>query len=76
MEKQKLIKTQLSFSPNKISDNVFTMRARIGKKNRILNPKISTNQDTENNRPFSLSAQKNKVSASKLFRDAHKIDAK
>lgn len=80
MENKKLIKTQLSFSPSKTNDNVFTMRARIGKKNR--NPthktstKTSTDLDTENNRPFSLSAHKKRVSASKMFRDAHKIDAK
>ena len=76
MESQKLIKTQLSFSPSKTNDNVFTMWARIGKKNRNPAHKTSTNLDTENNRPFFLSAHKKRVSASKLSRDAHKIDAK
>ncbi len=52
------------------------MRAAIGKKDTNFNPKISPKQDSDNTRPFSLSAHKSKLSASKLFRNAHKIDSK
>lgn len=76
MERQPKIKTKLNLSPNRTIDNMFTMRARIGKKNRNNNAKISSNQDGKNNRPFSQSAHKNKISASKLFSAAHKIHSK
>jgi len=52
------------------------MRARIGKKPKLLNSKLRLDPNPENNRHFSQSAHKLKPFGNKLFSGAHKIDSK
>lgn len=70
------VKNKLSYSPNRTNENVFTMRARIGKKPRHLNPKILLDLNSECNRHFSQSAHKSKGHGPQLFSGARRINSK
>lgn len=50
-------------------------KARLGKKPLHLTPLDLNDKNLENKRPTSLSVQKNKVNADKLFRNAHLIES-
>lgn len=76
MQRDFKIKNKLSFSPNRTSENVFTMRARISKKTSHINHKLALNSNSENYRHFSQSARKPKNMGHKLFSGAHKINSK
>jgi hypothetical protein len=46
MEKNFKLKSKLSYSPNRTMENVFTMRARIGKKPRQNQQKLLANPNS------------------------------
>ena len=75
MQGQFKVKTKLSFSPTKTKENVYVVKAKVGKK---LHSNLfcqAADKDYDYKRPTSLSSSKNKPNASKLFKNAHKIES-
>ena len=69
------VKTKHSWSPGKVQENVYVVRAKVGKKlPSRLHPE-GEEKFSEGLRPSSLSTQKIKNGAPKLFKNAHKSGA-
>jgi hypothetical protein len=69
------LKTKLSWSPNKNKSGIYMVKASLSKKPVHLAPLELNDKNNENKRPTSLSAQKIKANADKLFRNAHVIES-
>lgn len=67
------MKTKLSWSPGKSKEGVYVVKAHMGRRPTFLTPAEFFEKTPENRRPTSVSAQKIKSNASKLFKKAHVI---
>jgi hypothetical protein len=67
------VKTLLSFSPGKLKENVYLLRARAGGRMAHLPPFEIRETLVDSNLGIAASPRKNKLSVGKLFRNARQI---